>query len=177
MGWKLLFRAWRHLWWRAWGIFLCHCNCVCSAPMRYWHTNGATLQGYKASASSTDQQPANKSHSVWTTTLISQWCHSHTILTCVRPHARCAVSTATSGGLKPHLSLCRCWAYDWRPVGPLPVLVTTRARLSRAHSTCSASWAHNYTACLSSRRSPQVTGFVFVCRALWHRALFTRSLK
>lgn len=43
--------------------------------------------------------------------------------------------------------------------------MTTRARLSRAHSTCSAPWAHNDTACLSSRRSPQVRLCVCLLRA------------
>lgn len=92
------------------------CVCVCSAPVSY-DTPTQPIEGNKANISSAEQQPANKSHFVWTTSLISQWCHSHTIPTCVRPHARCAVSTATSGELRPHLSLCRRWAYDWWPVG------------------------------------------------------------
>lgn len=57
--------------------------------------------------------------------------------------------------------------------------MTTRAWLSLAHSTCSATQAYNYTTCLSNRRSPQVMRCVCVCLcptvgAVWHCSLFTQ---
>lgn len=79
-------------------------RCMCGAPVySHTHTQRCT-HSCTANSSSIKQRSANKSHLLWATILISQRCHSTTIPVCVRLRV-CAVSTATSGGLRPRLSL------------------------------------------------------------------------
>lgn len=63
------------------------------------------------------------------------------------------------------------------PSGPFVAAVTTRAWLSLAHSTCSITQAYNYSACLSTGRSPQVKRCVSVratAGTARRRSLFTQ---
>lgn len=77
----------------------------------------------------------------------------------------CQVSTATAAARawpRPHCNEGELMSVGHQgPSGPFLAPVT-RAWLSLAHSTCSVKQAYNYSTCLSTRRSPQVTRCVSV---------------
>lgn len=111
---------------------------------------------------------ASKNQLCHASIFISHWCHSklicvHMLHVCIRSPQQ---QQQLERGHAPHCNEGELMSVGHQgPSGPFLAPVKTRAWLSLAHSTCSVTQAYNYSTCLSTGRSPQVTSCYWSMRA------------
>lgn len=111
------------------------------------------------------ERAASKNQLGHASIFISHWCHSklicvHELHVCIRSPQQ---QQQLERGHAPHCNEGELMSVGHQgPSGPFLAPVTTRAGPSLAHSTCSVTQAYNYSTCLWTGRSPQVTRCVSV---------------